>query len=179
MAEWSAAERAHRARSDAELIAWVDEHDQLLGALPRAQLREQQLIGRGTFILLFNRAGELCVHQRSESKAVYPGFWDLAAGGMVDAGEQYLAAAERELAEELGVRGVPLREHGRFLFDQPGNRLWCAVYSAQFDGDVSTQAVEIQQHCWLNPQLLAAHMAQFSYCPDSLQAWAFYQSRMA
>ena len=69
----SAAEAAHRLASDRELIAWVDERDQLLGELPRAQLRERGLIGRGTFILLFNGAGQLCVHRRSLSKAVYPG----------------------------------------------------------------------------------------------------------
>lgn len=32
----SAEEVAHRAASDAELIAWVDEQDRPLGSLPRA-----------------------------------------------------------------------------------------------------------------------------------------------
>ena len=66
----SAQEAAHRAASDAERIAWVDEQDRLLGSLPRAELRERGLIGRGTFILLFNTAGELCVHRRTLSKAI-------------------------------------------------------------------------------------------------------------
>lgn len=65
----SAEEVAHRAASDAELIAWVDEQDRPLGSLPRAELRERGLIGRGTFILLFNSAGELCVQRRTLSKA--------------------------------------------------------------------------------------------------------------
>ncbi|MDU8339521.1 NUDIX hydrolase, partial [Pseudomonas syringae pv. actinidiae] len=47
-------EAAHRAASDAEQIAWVDEQDQLLGSQVRADLRERGLIGRGTYILLFN-----------------------------------------------------------------------------------------------------------------------------
>jgi 8-oxo-dGTP pyrophosphatase MutT (NUDIX family) len=119
----SAQEAAHRAASDAELIAWVDEHDQLLGSLPRAELRERGLIGRGSFILLFNGAGELCIHQRTLSKAVYPGYWDVAAGGMLQSGESYAESAARELAEELGIEDVALREHGRFLFEQPDNRL--------------------------------------------------------
>src|SRR4051812_8346969 len=123
-------EDAHRAASDAELIAWVDRHDQPLGALPRADLRERGLIGRGTYILLFNSAGELCVHRRTLSKAVYPGYWDVAAGGMVQNGESYELSAARELEEELGVSGVALTAHERFFFDQPDNRLWCAVFSA-------------------------------------------------
>lgn len=105
------AEAAHRAASDLEQIAWVDDADQLLGALPRAELRERGLIGRGTFILLFNSAGELCINRRSLSKAVYPGYWDVAAGGMVAADESYAESAARELEEELGVCGVELRFH--------------------------------------------------------------------
>lgn len=123
-------EVAHRAASDAELIAWVDRHDQLLGALPRAELRERGLIGRGTYILLFNSAAELCVHRRTLSKAIYPGYWDVAAGGMVQADESYALSAARELEEELGVSGVELTAHEQFFFDQPDNRLWCAVFSA-------------------------------------------------
>lgn len=76
----SAKEAAHRAASDAERIAWVDEQDNLLGALVRSDLRERGLIGRGTYIMLFNSAGELCVHRRTLSKAIYPGYWDVAAG---------------------------------------------------------------------------------------------------
>ncbi|MEX5689684.1 NUDIX hydrolase, partial [Pseudomonas silesiensis] len=53
-------EAAHRAASDAEQIAWVGEQDRLLGSLVRADLRERGLIGRGTYILLFNSLGELC-----------------------------------------------------------------------------------------------------------------------
>ena len=63
-------EAAHRAASDQEQVAWVDADDQLLGALPRAELRERGLIGRCTFILLFNSAGQLCIHKRTLSKAL-------------------------------------------------------------------------------------------------------------
>ena len=108
-------------------------------ALPRAELRERGLIGRCTFILLFNSAGELCVHRRTLSKAIYPGYWDPAAGGMVLADETYAESAARELEEELGISGVELREHGSFFFDQPDNRLWCAVFSAVSDAPLRLQ----------------------------------------
>src|SRR5471032_2588809 len=139
----SAKEAAHRAASDAERIAWVDEQDNLLGALVRSDLRERGLIGRGTYIMLFNSAGELCVHRRTLSKAIYPGYWDVAAGGMVQADESYAESAARELEEELGVSGVPLTEHEHFFFDQPGNRLWCAVFSAVWDGPLKLQPEEV------------------------------------
>lgn len=168
----SQAEAAHRAASDLERVAWVDEDDQLLGDLPRAELRERGLIGRCTFILLFNGVGQLCIHKRTLSKALYPGYWDVAAGGMVAAGEDYEASAARELEEELGVSGVALRAHDRFFFDLPGNRLWCAVFSAVWDGPLRLQPEEVSEARFVNPEVVWEESQTLPYCPDSLAALA-------
>jgi isopentenyldiphosphate isomerase len=170
----SAAEAAHRAASDAELIAWVDEQDHLLGGLPRAELRERGLIGRGTFILLFNSRGELCVHRRTLSKALYPGYWDVAAGGMVLTGESYAQSAARELEEELGIGGVELREHGRFFFDQANNRLWCAVFSAVSDAPLVLQPEEVLEARFIPLHEALADACDKPFCPDSLEALKRY-----
>ncbi|MCO7518942.1 MULTISPECIES: NUDIX hydrolase [unclassified Pseudomonas] len=175
----SPAEVAHRSASDAELVAWVDDHDQLLGALPRAELRERGLIGRCTFILLFNNAGDLCVHRRTLSKALYPGYWDVAAGGMVACQESYDQSAARELAEELGVSGVELRFHETFYFEQPGNRLWCAVYSAVWDGALRLQPEEVIEARFISVEQAQAESTQRPYCPDSLVALQRYQAGLS
>ncbi|TFF39001.1 NUDIX hydrolase [Pseudomonas sp. RIT623] len=172
----SPAEVAHRAASDAELVAWVDEHDQPLGALPRAELRERGLIGRCTFILLFNSAGDLCVHRRTLSKALYPGYWDVAAGGMVGVGEGYAASAARELEEELGVSGVELRFHETFYFEQPDNRLWCAVFSAVWDGPLCLQPEEVSEARFISMEQAEQESAKLAYCPDSLAALQRYKA---
>lgn len=174
MAEVSAKEAAHRAASDAEQIAWVDEADNELGSLPRLELRQRGLIGRGTFILLFNSAGELCIHRRTLSKAVYPGYWDVAAGGMVQQGESYALSAARELEEELGIGGVPLVEHGRFFFEQPGNRLWGAVFSAVSDAPLALQPEEVLEAKFLPVDAVLALTQHQPFCPDSLQALKRY-----
>ncbi|PYB75904.1 MULTISPECIES: NUDIX domain-containing protein [Pseudomonas] len=170
------AEVAHRAASDAELVAWVDEHDQLLGALPRAELRERGLIGRCTFILLFNSAGDLCVHRRTLSKALYPGYWDVAAGGMVGVQESYAESAARELAEELGVSGVELRFHETFPLDLPGNRLWCAVFSAVWDGALRLQPEEVSEARFIKLARLELDFCRSQLCPDSLLALERYMA---
>jgi len=176
---YSPAEAAHRAASDREAIAWVDEQDRLLGSVPRAQMRARGLIGRGTFIIVFDNLGRLCAQQRTLSKAVYPGYWDSAAGGMVQADESYLLSAERELAEELGITGAPLREHGRFFFDAPGNRLWCGVFSVVWDGPLRPQPEEISQVSFLYPEELAQRCEIEPWCPDSLEALRRYFPRFA
>jgi isopentenyldiphosphate isomerase len=171
---FSTTEAAHRAASDAEQIAWVDEHDQPLGAMARSELRDRGLIGRGTYILVFNSAGDLCVHRRTLSKAIYPGYWDVAAGGMVQFDESYAESAARELAEELGVSGVTLSEHEQFFFDQPGNRLWCAVFSAVWDGPLTLQPEEVLEARFMPVAEVLRDAEQKPYCPDSLAALKRY-----
>lgn len=170
-------ETAHRAASDAEQIAWVDEHDQVLGALRRIDLRERGLIGRGTYIMLFNSAGELCVHRRTMSKAIYPGYWDVAAGGMVAAGESYVDSAARELEEELGVAGVELTAHDHFFFEDSTNRLWCSAFSAVWDGPLRLQPEEVLEARFIPIDVVLREIEQKPYCPDSLAALKRYLAR--
>ena len=171
---YSQEEAAHRAASDAELIAWVDEFDRPLGALPRSTLRERGLVSRGTFILLFNSAGELCVHRRTLSKAIYPGYWDVAAGGMVQADETYAESAARELEEELGVSGVELTAHDHFYFEDTGNRLWCSAFSAVWDGPLKLQPEEVLEARFIPVGQVMQEIEQKPYCPDSLAALKRY-----
>ncbi|MFW9079422.1 NUDIX hydrolase [Pseudomonas sp. P2757] len=170
----SAKEAAHRAASDAEQIAWVDEQDNLLGSLVRADLRERGLIGRGTYIMLFNSVGELCVHRRTLSKAIYPGYWDVAAGGMVQANETYAESAARELEEELGVSGVELTAHDHFYFEDTGNRLWCSAFSAVWDGPLILQPEEVLEARFIPIEQVMQEIRQKPYCPDSLAALKRY-----
>ncbi|MGP0174333.1 NUDIX hydrolase [Pseudomonas sp. NCHU5208] len=177
MAPISAAEAAHRAASDREQVAWVDEHDHLLGSVPRAALRERGLIGRCTYILLFDSAGQLCVHRRTLSKALYPGYWDLAAGGMVLADEDYRLSAERELAEELGIRDAELVEHAHFFYDAPESRLWCRVYSAVSDAPLVLQPEEVLEARFISLEQVLEESRRLPYCPDSLVALQHYLKR--
>ncbi|MGE1175125.1 NUDIX hydrolase [Pseudomonas sp. BW7P1] len=170
----NAREAAHRAASDAERIAWVDEQDNLLGSLVRSDLRARGLIGRGTYIMLFNSAGELCVHRRTLSKAIYPGYWDVAAGGMVQADETYAESAARELEEELGVSGVELMAHDHFFFEDPGNRLWCSAFSAVWDGPLILQPEEVLEARFIPVDQVMLEIEQKPYCPDSLAALKRY-----
>lgn len=177
MAVISAAEAAHRAASDQERVAWVDEQDQPLGGVSRAELRERRLIGRCTYILLFNSAGLLCVHRRTLSKALYPGYWDVAAGGMVLDGEDYRLSAGRELAEELGIVDADLLEHAHFFYDAPESRLWCAVYSAVSDAPLVLQPEEVLEARFISVEQALEETCRLPYCPDSLAALECYIKR--
>ena len=76
-------------------------------------------------VLLIGRNGYWW-QRRAWDDDSHPGCLDFAAGGGIEPGETPLAAAERELAEELGVSGLPLRAVGEMRLD--GER--CALYLA-------------------------------------------------
>lgn len=163
-------EAAHRAASDREAVLWVDEHNLLRGVLPRAELRERGLVGRATFIFLFDSAGRLCLHRRTLSKAIYPGYWDPAAGGMVGPDEDEALAARRELREELGIDSDRLKAHGSFFFDEPGNRIWGSVFSVVSDEPLRLQPEEVLEARFVTLVELAGLLERLPLCADSLQA---------
>ncbi|KAA0694821.1 NUDIX hydrolase YfcD [Halopseudomonas laoshanensis] len=160
---------AYLAASAREQVWHVDEHDQVLGIVPRSQIQEQRLITRCTYIFVYNSAGLLCMHQRTAHKRLYPGFWDLAAGGVVAAGESYQEGAERELEEELGIAGVPLTPHGRFFFQSSESKLWGGVYSCCWDGPIRMQPEEVMDLRWIDTTSSWRREHEL-YTPDSLQA---------
>ena len=70
-------------------------------------MRTQRLRHRCTYIIVVDSAGSLLIHQRTSTKDVYPSYFDVAAGGVVCAGETYDLAAERELASNQAASSAP------------------------------------------------------------------------
>lgn len=135
---WNEIERARQER-----VVIVDDNNVEVGVAPRHEMRSKRLLHRATFILVFDSKGRLLVQKRTETKDLYPGFYDLAAGGVVVEGESYDASAVRELAEELGIRGVPLEAHFDFYFEDSGNRCFGRLYSCICEGPFELQPEEV------------------------------------
>lgn len=65
-----------------------------------------ELIHRAVHVVIFHpEKPQLLLQKRNSKKDIQPGKWDTAVGGHLDAGEDYLTAARREMGEELGLRG--------------------------------------------------------------------------
>jgi 8-oxo-dGTP diphosphatase len=76
-------------------------------------------------------------------------------GGKRDAGEDDIAALEREIGEELGCRMVPgsaraLGEFDCIAANEPGWRVKASVYAVNVAGAVMPQA-EIAEALWIDP----------------------------
>lgn len=81
----------------------VDEADRVVGRELRAEVHRRSLRHRAVHVLVFDSAGHLFLQKRSLTKDTWPGAWDSSCSGHVDSGEDYDAAARRELVEELGI----------------------------------------------------------------------------
>lgn len=80
-----------------ELVTIVDAENRVIGSAPKSRMRKERLIHRASFILVFNDTGEMFVQKRTMTKDIYPGLWDVAAGGVVLADESFTLSAELEL----------------------------------------------------------------------------------
>jgi 8-oxo-dGTP pyrophosphatase MutT (NUDIX family) len=130
-------------KSKDEIVVIVDENNNVIGAQPRHVMRARGAIHRAAYILVFNSKGKIFVQKRTMTKDVYPGYYDVAAGGVVLDGETYEESAARELAEELGIRNVPLSYLFEFFYSDAGNHIWGRAYFCVYDGHMVLQEEEV------------------------------------
>ena len=152
-----------------EIVALVDGQNRVIGSAPRHQMRAGNLLHRASYVFVFNSAGDLYVQHRTPTKDVYPAYWDLAAGGVVLHGESYEESAERELAEEMGIRGVGLEPWFDFFFEGAG-RCWGRAFSCIWDGPVVPQPEEVQSVEIVSLEIVFSGFNGRLITPDSLLA---------
>jgi 8-oxo-dGTP pyrophosphatase MutT (NUDIX family) len=157
-----------------EPVLIVDRDNREIGVAPRREMRAQGLIHRSTYILVLNSRGDLYVQKRTLTKDVYPGYYDLATGGVVQAGETYEQSAERELAEELGIRNVPLSPLFDFYFEENQCRVWGRAFSCVYDGELTLQPEEVESGEFLSPQEILRRAESQPYTPDGLDVLRRY-----
>jgi 8-oxo-dGTP pyrophosphatase MutT (NUDIX family) len=93
-----------------ELVDVVDENDIVQRVVTRREMRSQRLRHRAVFIAVIDESGRLLVHRRSPLKDVWPNWCDIAIGGVVGTGEDFLTAAYREVQEEIGIDDVVIQD---------------------------------------------------------------------
>ncbi len=151
-----------------EIIQIVDRDNLEVEALPRRIMREQGLIHRACYILVFNEKQELFLQKRTDTKDVYPSCWDVAAGGVVLAGESYEESAARELAEELGVDGVSLTTLFDQYFEKDTNRVWGRIFSCIHNGPFQLQKEEVACGSFMSVAEIFKLSEKENFTPDGI-----------
>jgi isopentenyldiphosphate isomerase len=151
-----------------ELVDIVDDDDNVTTTVTRSEMRARRLQHRSVGIAVFSSEGRLLIHRRSDTKDLWPGWWDIAAGGVVASGETYEDAARRELTEELGISDTSIEYVGRGHYVDDDLAALCRGYRVVHDGPFTFADGEVTETRWVTFDELDAMLATHRFLPDSL-----------
>lgn len=151
-----------------EQVALVDPSGAVVGSAPRSVVRRDNLPHVVVAVLLRDTTGRIYVHRRTGTKDVFPGMHDCIVAGCMLADETPRPAAERELAEELGVTGVRLEPLFSVWYADESTRHLCHVWTTSYDGPITHQVEEIAWGSWMTVDDLLEHLTDPSwpFVPD-------------
>ena len=117
-------------------------------------------------ICIFGSDGRMLIQKRKETKASWPGFWDVSCGGCVSAGEDSQTAGERELFEELGIT-VGLQERRPAISTTYPNG-FDDIYVIKRDvapEEIRLQAEEVEAVRWASQEEIFSMIDDDSFIP--------------
>lgn len=135
------------------MVIWVDENDKELGFVPRKKAHAEGLLHRIAVVYVVREDGKILVQQRLSGRL------DHSSAGHVDPGEDYIDAAKRELAEEIGIKNVELHELGKMSASQKepevDNAIVCHMFNLfelRTDAYGILGADEVKAVFWADPK---------------------------
>lgn len=156
-----------------EVIILVDKNNKIIGDVPRHLMNFGKDYHRVTYILVFNKLGNLIVQKRTDNKAFCPGYYGITTGGVVEKGESYIDSAHRELQEELGF-DAHLESQGTFVTEGEGFRIWGKIYTCLYDetlhGKLTLQPKEVASVHEMSIEQILKNPNNLLFTPDSVCA---------
>lgn len=147
-----------------ESLILVDEHDREIGFASKQRCHEGQgLLHRAFSVFLFDRDGRVLLQQRAASKLLWPGYWANSCCSHPRRGETVAGAAERRLAEELGVQAelAPLFSFTyRAQYRNVGSEYeLCWVLAGRLEGQPDPNPAEVAAVSFATADELTADLA--------------------
>ncbi|MEU6765031.1 NUDIX domain-containing protein [Streptomyces sp. NPDC046853] len=162
----------------AEWVERVDEQDEVLAVVDRAEAIRRRWLHRVATIVCRDRAGRILVHRRPDNMSRFAGQFNWMLGGATEAGESYEEAAARELSEELGVRGQP-RFVLKFRCAGVVSPYWMGLHEVVVEDQVRPDPSEVAWHAWLTERELADLVRHEAFIPDAREAYDRYWATAA
>ena len=102
-----------------ELIDVLDENGVKTGKIvTRSEVHKKGLWHRSIVVAIVNENNQILMQQRSYKKEKNAGMWDISVAGHISSGQDSLAAASREINEEVAINlgfNVDIKEF-RYMF---------------------------------------------------------------
>lgn len=153
----------------------VDETDHVVRSASRAEVHGNNLLHRAAHVLIFNETGEVYLQKRSRWKDRHPHLWDSSAAGHLNAGEDYDAAARRELEEELGI-DAPLEKVVKVPASERFDREFIWLYRGRYDGEIKPNRSEIEYGGFFPASIITDWIAARpdNFAPAFKECWNAY-----
>ena len=138
---------------DEERLILVDSDDTVVGYDTKLNAhRGAGTLHRAFSIFLFDGTGRVMLHQRSQSKPLWPGFWTNSCCSHPRRGESYQDATARRLHEELGVSSqlthlYQFEYHARYE-DLGSEHELCSVFAGNLAPHQAVDANEDEIMAW-------------------------------
>ena len=159
--------------SEAEELILVDEHDNEIGHLAKADAHDGGgVLHRAFSVFLFDDTGRLLLQRRAAGKRLWPGYWSNTCCSHPRRGESLRVATARRLAEELNVE-ARLEFVYKFCYragygESGSENELCHVYLGRAPANVRANANEISEVRYLG----AAELEQaFAEVPERYTPW--------
>lgn len=117
-------------------------------------------------VCFFNSSGQMLIQQRQPFKEGWPNLWDISCGGSAVSGENSQAAAEREVAEELGL-AISLAHTRPVLtvhFDVGFDDVYVITKDVDLD-ELRLQPEEVQAAKWASEEEICAMIDAGTFIP--------------
>jgi isopentenyl-diphosphate delta-isomerase len=164
----------------ADALILVDEEDQGVGFMSKAQCHEGRgVLHRAFSLLIFNERGELLIQQRAAGKRLWPLYWSNSCCSHPRGEESMETATQRRLDEELGL-ACPLRFLFKFQyhaqFDATGaEHELCSVFIGRATQPPRINVAEIHDWRWIAPEALSREIGAEggrTFTPWFMLEWA-------
>ena len=150
--------------NDGDPIVLVDVHDVPQGVAPKIEVHRRGLKHRALSVMVRDRSGNMLLHRRHPAKYHSGGLWTNACCSHPRPGESAGAAAQRRLAEEMGIRCEvrPLfTAHYRaavsngYIEDEVVH-----AFGATYEGPIAPDLAEVSEWKWMPLSELAGDLTR-------------------
>ena len=159
---------------ETEYVDIVDEDDNVVKTVTWQEMQENGLLHRTANVLVFNSKGELFVHKRNSSLALYPNMNDVKFGGSARSSESYEECAKRELQEEAGIDNVDLKFLFHAKFRSKKNNVNRKVYECVYDGEFTLQPSEVESGRFMTLAEVKKMLAEDKLSPSGKNVFEEY-----
>jgi isopentenyl-diphosphate delta-isomerase len=164
--------------NDGDLIVLVDAQDVPQGVASKIEVHRRGLRHRAISVLVRNPSGDMLIQRRDPAKYHSGGLWTNACCSHPRPDETVADAAQRRLAEEMGIRCAlrPLfTAHYRaavsngYIEDE-----FVHAFGGTYDGPVAPDPAEVSEWKWIAPVALAGDLARH---PEIYTVWFHHYLR--